>query len=49
MTGRSSPIIIRARVLGVSWEGVQVPVTLPPRRMVAVWQSSWISSSLWLM
>ena len=48
-TGRSSPIIMRAMDWGVSWAGLQVPMTLPPRSTVAVWQSSWISSSLWLM
>ena len=48
-TGRSSPIIMRAMVFGVSCEGAQVPVTRPARSTVALWQSSWISSSLWLM
>ena len=48
-TGRSLPIISRAIEAGVSCEGMQLPVTLPPRSTVAVWQSSWISSSLWLM
>jgi hypothetical protein len=48
-TGSSRPIIMRARLAGVSWDGVAVPVTLPPRITVALWHRLWISCSLWLM
>ena len=48
-TGSSSPIIIRAIEAGVSLAGTQRPVTRPARSTVAEWQSSRISSSLWLM
>ena len=45
----SAPTIMRASDAAVSWRGSQVATFLPPRRIVAVSQSRFTSSSLWLM
>ncbi len=43
------PIISSAMLFELSCFGSQAPTTLPPRRIVALSQSSLISCSLWLM
>jgi hypothetical protein len=45
----SPPTIMRASEAAVSRRGLQVSTFLPPRRIVAVSQSRFTSSSLWLM